>query len=347
MSNIAAPKGADRRPRTEADKLKAAGIIASRLNLTLLEPEVLTLITDPQHPLYDARVHIAVDPESPLYRDIAARGVEKAIEVRKNGQDKDGRPILQVVDGRQRVQILLHVNAHLPAGQPKRKVPVNFVTGQDRELVLRGLSSNLLRVEETPYTKFVKCEKARSLGCGLEEIALACNLRTTKPIEELFLIGNFVPEVQQAFNGELAVALIKTFAKVPREEQLDALTKLRSSGAKNSRQGKAAVEAARDGEQLTLPEKTERAWKPGKVEQLRSNLCEQKKGIDAELKELHAKIAQNNDTSGTNRIAVLSVRRDMVTGAIHALNLILGLTEDIIDADVTLAVLAPAQSKAA
>jgi ParB family chromosome partitioning protein len=318
------------------------------MNLTLLEPEVLFLITDPQHPLYDERVNIPVDPESPLYKDIAARGVEKAIEVRKNGQDKDGRPILQVVDGRQRVQILRARQRAPAGGVMKRKLPVNFVTGQDRELVLRGLSSNLLRVEETPYSKFDQVrEGALARLRSIEEIALACNLRTTKPIEELFLIGNFVPEVQQAFNGELAVALIKTFAKVPREEQLDALTKLRSSGAKNSRQGKAAVEAARDGEQLTLPEKTERAWKPGKVEQLRSNLCEQKKGIDAELKELHAKIAQNNDTSGTNRIAVLSVRRDMVTGAIHALNLILGLTEDIIDADVTLAVLAPAQSKAA
>lgn len=315
-----------RRPRTEADKLKAAGIVASRLNLTLLEPEVLTLITDPQHPLYDERVNYPVDPESPLYKDIASKGVEKPIEVRKNGEDDDGKPILQVVDGRQRVMILRHVNVHLPAGAMKRKLPVNFVTGQDRELVLRGLSSNLLRVEETALSKAVKAQKARSLGCSMEEIAQACNLRTVKPIEELLLILNFMPEVQKAFNGELPAAAIKTFAKVPREKQLDALTKMRSSGAKTSRQVKAAVEAARDGKQYVAPPANEqKAWSPAKMEELLAQYQRNSAEIVAKLKELHDAAFLRDDSDALMQVASLNSRKERLDGGISTLKTVLGL----------------------
>lgn len=259
-----------------ADGLKAAGLGASRASITLLEPEALTLIRDKEHPLYDARVEFPVDVDSPLYADILARGVEKPIEVRKNGVDKKNVPILQVIDGRQRVQILQHINKHLPKGELRRKLPVNFVTGDDKEMVLRGLSSNLLRREETPFTKALKAKKAQALGCGLEEIARACNLKSTKPVEEMLLVLNFIPEVQEAFNGELPASAIKTFSKVPREEQKAALSAVRGVGAKSTKQREAAVKSSREGTEYVEPKST-KAWSPTKVDAFVAKLETQRK----------------------------------------------------------------------
>ena len=315
MQNGTAPS--EKRARTEADKLKAAGINASRANLTLLEPEALTLITDRAHPLYDERVNIPVDPTEPIYLDILARGVEKPIEVRKNGEDEAGRPILQVVDGRQRVMILQHINANLPAGAPKRKVPVNFVHGDDAVMVLRGLSSNLLRKEETPLTKSIKAAKAVALGCGLDEIARACNLRSTKPIEDLLLIQNFVPEVQQAFNGELPASAIKTFAKVPRERQLDALTKVRGVGAKNTKQVAAATEAARTGQEYVAP--AAMLTQP-QILRLQARITKALKELRAEARRCSKK--GDDDPATVAKVQALFERTAQLEGAVAALKVV-------------------------
>lgn len=315
--NHAAP---EKRARTEADKLKAAGLNASRANLTLLEPEALTLITDPAHPLYDERVNIPVDPTEPIYLDILARGVEKPIEVRKNGERNDGRPILQVVDGRQRVQILLHINAQLPEGASKRKIPVNFVMGDDRDMVLRGLSSNLLRREETVLTKAIKAQKAMALGCGIEEIATACNLRTTKPVEDWLLVLNFIPEVKAAFNGELPASAIKTFAKVPREEQLMALEKVRGVGAKNQKQVAAATEAARTGKAYVAPAGM---MTQAQVAKLLDQSREALKQARAHAKRFAKDAALMDDVKMVQGSADILERTAHLEGAVHALEAVL------------------------
>lgn len=306
------------RARTEADKLKAAGINASRANLTLIEPEALTLIWDQSHPLYDARVELPVDPTSPLYQDIKARGVEKPIEVRKNGE-KDGRPILQVIDGRQRVQILLHLNM-VDGDAPRRKIPCNFVTGDDRAMVLRGLSSNLLRVEETPLTKAVKMHKATILGCGIDEIARACNLRTVKIVEEHLLILNFVSEVQTAFNGELPAGAIKTFAKVPREEQLACLETIRAGGAKTNAEVKAAVKAARNGAEYVKPMKVAR-WKPDFAQRIAGALKVEEKRLSEMVDLLKVEATSAEDIL---EVTTVEKQRTQVAAATALLDYLLG-----------------------
>lgn len=244
--------GGKRRARTEADKLKESGISASRINLTLIDPAALTLITDPTHSLYDPRVEWPVDPSDPFYKDIATHGVRDPIKVRKNGE-RNGVPILQVVDGRQRVQTLLHLNNTQPLADGPRRIKVEFIHGDDGQMVLTSLSTNHQRKDETPFSRAVKIQKAKALGRSNGEIAQACRWRTVVPVEQHLLILNFISEVQSAFNGELAVGLVSTFAKVPREDQLKTLLIMREGGAKTKRQVKAVVEAVQTGTEYVAP----------------------------------------------------------------------------------------------
>lgn len=62
----------------------------------------LTLITDPKHPLYDARVNLPV--ERSMVLDVAARGVFQPIGVRRVGDER------VVLFGRQRVKAAIVAN---------------------------------------------------------------------------------------------------------------------------------------------------------------------------------------------------------------------------------------------
>lgn len=275
-------KAASKGPKSLADRLKAQGFEASRESITLIEPEALSLIRDEKHPLYDPRVEWPVDPNEAFYKDIKARGVTDPVKVRRNGVDKQGRDILQVVDGRQRVQTLMHLNAHepLPDGK-KRKLKVLFVDGDDKAMILISLASNSMRKDETPFSRAVKMKMALEQGASREEVAQACGWGTPaygqRQVEQHLALLSMVPEVQQAFNtGGLPIGALGQFATVPREEQAEVLATVTASGAKTGTQVKAAVAAARNGEAYVAPEKSEgrtpRMWNRDKVDLLRQKL---------------------------------------------------------------------------
>lgn len=66
------------------------------------DPDALTLIEDPSHPLYDPSVH--QQPPKAFVEGIIEHGVLKPICIRRNGTDRYGRAIIEVVDGRMRVK---------------------------------------------------------------------------------------------------------------------------------------------------------------------------------------------------------------------------------------------------
>jgi len=266
-----------KRPRTEADRLKAAGIDAKRETLTRVPARALTLIRDKNHSLYDPRVDDPVDPAlvddekyKALVANIEANGVQQAIIVRRNGIELvDGKevPILQVVDGRQRTQITLWLDETKPLPDDKvRTVPIKYETGDDGEMVLISLAHKLGR-DEQPYSRAWKIRAARKLERTDAEIALACGWseRTgAVAIKEHLAILSMVEDVQKAFNGELPASCIKVFMNVPREEQPTALAKVREVRAQNGEGGistaevKAAVKAVRSGAEYSPPKKIRR-----------------------------------------------------------------------------------------
>jgi ParB family chromosome partitioning protein len=264
---VAAPQ---KKAKTPADRLTQAGVKVSRVYQTvLMDPADLTLIRDPKHPLFDPRVNDPVDPNSTRYQEILAAGApHTAIKARENGM-KDGKPIVQVIDGRDRTQILQHINEHHPLESGPRKLKVDLVHGDDGEMVLLSLSANGHKAE-TPYSLAVKIGKAEKCGQSLEEIARACGWATVLPVKKHLAILNFVPKVQAAFHGEeaLSLAAAGTFAKVPREEQEAALEKVQGGGAKKAREVEAAVQASQQGTEYVPPAPRKRIWSPERVERL-------------------------------------------------------------------------------
>lgn len=264
---MAAPK---KNAKTQADRLNQNGIKASRVYSTvLLDPADLTLIRDPKHPLFDPRVNDPVDPTDPDYLSILAVGVHTPIKARENGERR-GKAIVEVVDGRGRVQKLMHINKHHPLPTGPRKLKVELVRGSDGAMVLLALSSNTTK-PETPFSRAVKIDMATKAGMGLEEIATACGWRTIQPVQAHLNVLNFIPAVQEAFHGQEALPLsaVAVFAKVPREEQLAALEKVRGGGAKKTREVEAAVHASQSGQEYVPPAPKKRmTWGRDKVEKL-------------------------------------------------------------------------------
>lgn len=275
---MSAAAAAKKKAKTPADRLTQAGVPVWRVYQTvLMYPEDLTLVRDPKDPLFDPRVNDPVDPSSARYQEILAAGApHTAIKAREDGE-KNGKKIIKVVDGRDRTQILQHINKHHPLESGRRKIKVDLVHGDDGEMVLLSLSANGHK-EETPYSLAVKIGKAEKCNQSLDEIARACGWTTVLPVKKHLAILNFVPKVQAAFHGPEALSLAAAahFTKVPRDEQEAALDKVQSGGAKKAREVEAAVQASQKGEEYVPPAPRKRIWSAERVEKLAQAISEQK-----------------------------------------------------------------------
>ena len=94
-----------------------------RGELLLFDPNTLTIVSDKKHPLYDERATMPVDER--LVESIMKSGVLEPVIVRRNGEDEKGRPIVEVVDGRQRVRAAIIANHRIgeQGGERRRSVP--------------------------------------------------------------------------------------------------------------------------------------------------------------------------------------------------------------------------------
>lgn len=96
-------------------------------NLLNFDPAKLTLVTDENSPLYDARVHLPVDEA--LARNINYQGVLEPIAVSKNPETGE----TEVVVGRQRVKLFQRV-----ADMPRRNLDPGVWCTPGRETPRRG-----------------------------------------------------------------------------------------------------------------------------------------------------------------------------------------------------------------
>lgn len=163
----------------------------------------LTLITDPKHPLYDARVNLPV--ERSMVLDVAARGVFQPIGVRRVGEES------VVLFGRQRVKAAIVANA-LGAGArfPEGKsVPTSVGVAiaemsQDIELAerIKGLMAGKpIRVpavarnagDDSAARMMMKAENAHRRGDATVERIRAAQMAVEKH-------GDSVADIAQAEN---------------------------------------------------------------------------------------------------------------------------------------------------
>jgi len=198
---------------------------AGKTNLLYFDPDNLTLVTDEASPLYDPRVHLAVDED--LARNIDYQGVLEPVLVSKNPETGT----TEVVVGRQRVKAARLANAWRRArGEPIRQIPGAVYQGK-RAFALDAIASeNEARTADTPMGRAEKMRRHMALGRGEDQLAVIykCSIATVRSTLALL---ECTMHVQQAVDsGQISVTHAKALAKLKPDEQRAKVAELVAAG---------------------------------------------------------------------------------------------------------------------
>jgi ParB family chromosome partitioning protein len=122
---------------------------AQRATVFVMDPDALTIITDPKHPLFDPRGLESPDPA--MVDSIRVYGVDKIVKAVKDGEK------CIVVDGRRRVTAAKEAKRlNKLEGGPEVKVKVEVIRVDQRTAVARMILGNFSAKEETLIQKSAK-----------------------------------------------------------------------------------------------------------------------------------------------------------------------------------------------
>ena len=219
-------------------------------NVLDFDPDTLVLVTDPNHPLYDERVHWPVNES--MVRNIMFQGVIQAVEVTKDPETGD----VQVVTGRQRVKAAREANRRLvDRGDAPVTVPgiVRRLARESRASVYSAaiVSENAIRQQETPISTAAKM--ARQLRMRSEEdvaVLFGCKVETVRATVALL---DCCEDVQKAVEeGQLLITHARALAKLDPAKQRSKVKEIVAAGVgKQGHQRSRAQKAALTGE--TVP----------------------------------------------------------------------------------------------
>ncbi len=218
-----------------------------RQDLLKFDPEDLFLVTDEKHPLYDPRVNKPIDEN--LVKNIRMYGVIEPVIVRRNGETKDGKAIMEVIAGRQRVRCAREANKLLKeAGETPVLVPAIVKRGDDQRLFGVLVSENEMRSGDSTMEKAKKLQRYLDMGGDENEAATTFGVTRTT-IRNYLALLDCDKAVQKAVDDGLITPslAISEFSKMSREEQKEALAKVLASGATKGAKAKENVRAARNG----------------------------------------------------------------------------------------------------
>ncbi len=213
-------------------------------DLLWFAPEALTVVGySADHPLVDSRV--ALNVHEPTVLSMMKLGVLTPITIRKNGE-RDGKPVIEVVDGRQRVKNAIEANKRLAAlGQPLIRIPARRTRGDEHFLTDVMIAANELRQDDDVISKARKVRLYIARGRSEEEAATAWGV-SKKTIQTWRALDEAVPVVQSAVkSGEISAAVAANLGRLPHAAQLPALEKLRTEGVTKGKKGVEAAERAR------------------------------------------------------------------------------------------------------
>lgn len=243
------------------DALAKGGIDATKRDLLWVYPEDLFIVRDKTHPLYDERLEEPLEPG--FAEDVAERGVQQVITVRKNGVTTEGKQILEVVDGRQRTQAAILANT---TRDEKMKVPIvmkKFAT--DLEMIEYAASLNVQRKDESYYTLACKALRMRNFGSSDARICRVLKIQPTSLKQHLEYL-DLSPEARKAFDAKtFPMMSVDVIASIPREEQPKVVAEVIALGATKSHEIPAAVDAVRQRRPYKAPER-KKMWSRNQIE---------------------------------------------------------------------------------
>lgn len=201
---------------------------ASRLNAYSMEPEALTIVgldsrDGPDHPLWDERIELPVDEG--LVRNIRAYGVLKAVLVRKNG------PLVEVVDGRQRVRAAREANKRLvDEGYEPIKVPCFVRRDKDHRAMGVMISTNENRIDDSPIVRAQKAQRSLDMGNSEEEVCIQFGI-TKQGLKNLLTVLDLDEKVQNLIEKKkLTYSAAITLTDLTREEQVEKAKEMAEAG---------------------------------------------------------------------------------------------------------------------
>jgi len=218
-----------------------------RIDAHMMDPLSLTIIEDnPKHPLYDGFGKGAGISED-MVLNIIEHGILQPIMGRRCGE-KNGKPIIEVIAGRDRVRAARIANERLKkSGMITIKVPVIFKRGDDKKLFGMMLSENTHRKELTPLYKAKQMQRYLDLGATDADAMrdLKISTATVRNYKSLLETSTKVQQLVDAFqlSAEAAIEL----SKMPHAEQDKAVDEMVASGAMKGIKALEAVEKAKRG----------------------------------------------------------------------------------------------------
>lgn len=208
------------------------------------EPEALTIVTDKTSPLHDPDRLVKPVAEW-MVQSVMTKGVKVPILVRFNGKAEDGTPIVEVVNGRQRVRAAMEANKRLrKEGLEPIRVQGIIVRGTDNDMLGLMILANELVELDTPLAKARKAQRALDGGLGVQEVAALFGVKDVTIKQWQALLDCSTPVQQAVESGELPPTTAAMLSKLPREEQTLTLEKMRADGTLRGASGVAAAEKA-------------------------------------------------------------------------------------------------------
>ena len=217
-----------------------------------IDPEKLTLVTDPESDAYDRRVHD--EPSEKFILNVMHYGVQTPIKVRRNTESGE----TEVLWGRGRTKALREANKRLiKRGEDPKLMPFVVVrSARGAELVGMIISENEQRRPDTAMNRAEKAARMIDRGASHEDAAIALGLETGQVKNLLALLGapKFVRHAVEAEQVTLSNGI--KAAKLAEKEGPDAGRKLiekliehapRTPGKKrssNSRKAREIVDGA-------------------------------------------------------------------------------------------------------
>lgn len=182
------------------------------------DPEKLKLVTNPSHPLFDERVYLPLDEGMIL--SIMAYGVGEPIVCRKNGEDKDGVAVIEVVDGRQRVRCSIEANARLvAAGKEPIRIPAVIRRSGEQDAIGAMITLNEVRTVDNIVVRAKKLSRFLQTGHSEDEAQIAYGVNQ-RGLKHLLAVASLAPEVQDKLQaGQMTFAAAMELSQLPQDQQ--------------------------------------------------------------------------------------------------------------------------------
>jgi len=198
---------------------------SGKSNVLFFDPDALTLVTDPAHPLYDERVNLPVSEEMVL--NIMYQGVVQAITIAKNPETGD----VEVAAGRQRVKAAREANRRLrERGDKPILVPALPRRATAKALAGVMVSENELRTADTPMGRARKMRQLLEQGYQEPDLVVlfGCSGET---VRNTLALLDCTETVQQAVEGGKVTAThARQLAKLEPQAQREKAAELIAAG---------------------------------------------------------------------------------------------------------------------